>query len=339
LKDLFKIKLFLTILLIIPFINIAQGSQNFDNQGYIETMRDKLNVKFEIDNDVQSFEFNDGNSNFRIIPNTNLRTTISVNHDFLTLKVGYSPKFLGGSDSDEKGETKVLKIKMDLFMKNWMQTFEYSLVKGYYLDGFIDPLNQFLPTDTEYIILPDLKTSIIQGTTRYKLNSNFSLKAITNQFEIQRKSAGSFVPSLTYGYFNFSDESNPQDISSFGVNLNTGYFYTFVINRTWFANLGISPGIGMEFNKLTTKLDDDIDISRNTDLIFNIRTNMGLGYNSKTFFGGFVLVGVATQRNENSIIKFNNVRGIMQIFIGYRFQSPKFIDKTFDWLDKKNPFK
>jgi hypothetical protein len=112
-----------------------------------------------------------------------------------------------------------------------------------------------------------------------------------------------------------------------------------VINRTWFANLGISPGIGMEFNKLTTKLDDDIDISRNTDLIFNIRTNMGLGYNSKTFFGGFVLVGVATQRNENSIIKFNNVRGIMQIFIGYRFQSPKFIDKTFDWLDKKNPFK
>ncbi len=310
-----------------------------DDLGYIETMGDKLNVKLEIDNDVETFKFNDGNLSFDIIPNTNLRTTISANYDFLTLRIGYSPKFLAGKNFKEKGETKIFKVKMDLFIKNWMQTFEFSYVKGYYLDNIIDPNNLFLPLDGKYITLPDLKTSIVRGTTRYKLNSNFSLKAITNQFEIQRKSAGSFIPSLSYGYFKFSDKSNPPDISSFSFNLNTGYFYTFVINRTWFANLGISPGIGMEFNKLKTSTEDQIIITRNSNLVLNISTNMGLGYNSKTLFGGLVLAGVAIDRNENSAVKFNSVRGIVNVFIGYRFNSPKFIDKTFEWMDEKNPWK
>jgi len=339
LKHLFKIKFLLILLLFIPFAGIFQGTSSFDSEGYIETMRDKLNVKLEFDNDVEEFKFNDGSLQFDVVPNTNLRTTISVNHDFLTLKVGYSPKFLAGNNNKEKGDTKIFKIKMDMFIKNWMQTFEFSFVKGYYLDNIIDPNNLFAPAEGEYITLPNLKTSIVRGTTRYKLNSNFSLKAITNQFEIQRRSAGSFVPSLGYGYFNFSDKSNPQDISSFGVNLSTGYFYTFVINRTWFANLGISPGIGIEFNKLETKFEDEIEITRNTDLVFNITTNMGLGYNSNKFFGGLGLMGVAIERNENSVVKFNNVRGIVNISVGYRFKSPKFIDKTFDWLDEKNPFK
>ena len=339
LKHFFKIQFSVILLLFITFTGISQETSTFDSGGFIETMRDKLNVKLEIDNDVEEFQFDNGRLKFDVIPNTNLRTTVSVNHDFLTLKVGYSPKFLAGDNFKEKGETSIFKIKMDLFIKNWMQTFEFSFVKGYYLDNIVDPDDLFLPIDGEYFTLPNLKTSIASGITRYKLNSNFSLKAITNQFEIQRKSAGSFVPTLGYGYFKFSDKSSPQNISSFGINLNTGYFYTFVINRTWFANLGISPGIGVEFNKLKTTLEDQTTISKNTDLVFNINTNMGLGYNSKTFFGGLVLKGIATERNEDSLINFNNVRGIINLFIGYRFKSPKFIDKSVNWLDEKNPFK
>lgn len=341
-KHHLKIKFIFLFLVVIPSFLVSQESLIVDHSDYFEAMRDKLNVKLEFDNDVEEFKFSDGRLSFDVVPNTNLRTTISVNHDFLTLKVGYSPKFLAGANNKEKGDTKIFKLKMDMFLRNWMQTFEFSFVKGYFLDNIIDPDNifeGFEGFEGEYITLPNLKTSIVRGTTRYKLNSNFSLKAITNQFEIQRKSAGSFVPSLSYGYFKFSDNSNPQDIRSFSVNLNTGYFYTFVINRTWFANLSISPGIGLEFNKLTTKTEDEIIIDRNTDVVFNINTNLGLGYNSNTFFGGLVLSGVAIERNENSNLNFNNVRGIVNFFIGYRFKSPKFVEKTFDWLDEKNPFK
>ncbi len=338
-KHRFIIKFIFIFLVIIPCVLNSQEELVDDHDVYFEAMRDKLNVKLEFDNDVEGFKFSDGRLSFDFVPNTNLRSTISVNHDFLTLKVGYSPKFLAGANNNEKGDTKIFKLKMDMFIKNWMQTFEFSFVKGYYLDNIIDPDDVFGDFEGDYITFPNLKTSIIRGTTRYKLNSNFSLKAITNQFEIQRKSAGSFVPSLSYGYFKFLDESNLQDISSFGVNLNTGYFYTFVINRTWFANLNISPGIGLEFNKLTSKFEDEILITRNTDVVFNINSSMGLGYNSNTFFGGLILTGVALERNENSNLNFDNVRGIVNIFVGYRFKSPKFVVNTFDWLDEKNPFK
>ncbi len=213
-----------------------------------------------------------------------------------------------------------------------MQTFDMSSVQGYYVDAINSP--GFIPDD---LLLPNLKTFRFRSTTSFKFNKNLSFKAIFNQNDIQRKSAGSVVPTLTYQYLTISNDSSVQDTRSSDLLLNLGYFYTFVINQKWYANIGLSPGFGVEFNKLNTIIDDTINVTKSNELIFNINTFIGLGYNSKNFFSGFALRGIATTRDKNSILQFNTERAIFLFSVGYRFNTPKFIDKAFDWVENINP--
>ena len=167
------------------------------------------------------------------------------------------------------------------------------------------------------------------------------LKPLSIRMKFRTKSTGSFVPSLYYGYFEITDETTPQDVKSFFTILNAGYYYTFVINKNWYANLGLSAGLGVEFIKLITRVEEDIpDITtHHTNMIGNISTQIGLGYNSKRFYGGTALVGNATNRDEKSIIQFDNERGYFKIYVGYRFDAPKSFEKGMDWIESKNPFK
>lgn len=320
-----------------PLIIFSQKITSFSDSDHIEEMNDHLNLKLGIDNDISEYEFNDSNNSYSIVPNTDLRTTLSVNHRFISFKISYSPEFLSNNNEELKGTTKVFRIQTDIFFKRWIQTLEYWKIKGYYIEGITN--SETLFDDPEFILLPELKTSVISGTTRYVFNKNYSAKAVVNQHEIQRKSAGSFIPSLTYGYFEIKDKTSPQELSTIGLILNTGYFHTFVISHKWYSNLGISPGLGVEFNKLTIKSEEHDVISRNEELIFSLESHVGLGYNSKSFFGGIYFKVIGTSREENSIVKFNTARGIVQIFIGYRFKTPKFVEKSTDWIEDQNPVK
>ena len=221
---------------------------------------------------------------------------------------------------------------------NWMQTFDYNQTKGYFVEGFNDP--GLIPDDNEpVILLPNLQTYSFIGHTRYRFNENYSFKAVANQNEIQTRSAGSFVPSLSYGYMEIRDSGSPQDLKSFFAILNAGYYHTFVLHRNWYSNLGISPGIGMEWNKLITRTVDGHFVNHEQNLAFALHTQIGIGYNSTRFYGGMALVGEATSRQENSLIQFNNERGYFKVFIGYRFNAPKSLERAMDWMEEQNPFK
>jgi len=310
----------------------SQESSIIDSLGYVESYNHKLSVKLELDNDIESFRFDDGLTSYNIVPNTSLRTSISAHTRFLTLRFGYSPKFLANDNIEEKGTTNVFKMNLNLFLQNWMQTFDMSSVQGYYVEAING--QGFIPDN---LILPNLKTFRFRSTTNFKFNKNLSFKAIFNQNDIQRKSAGSIVPTLTYQYLTINNDSGVQDTRSSDILLNLGYFYTFVINKKWYANIGLFPGLGVEFNKLNTIVDGVINVTKSNELIFNINTFIGVGYNSKNFFSGFALRGIATTRDKNSILQFNTQRAIIQFSVGYRFNTPKFIDKAFDWLESLNP--
>jgi hypothetical protein len=335
-------RLFLFVFLFLfPGILIAQLEEDSTSSSYFTKMNNTLNLRLDLDNDVRSFVYDTPKESYSIEPNTNLRLAVAINYRFLSLKIGFSPKFLQGADSDLKGKTNIFRLSLDIFYKDFMQNFEFNKIKGYYIDTFDESNLNLIQINNDYIILPDLKTLNITGTTFYRFNENYSFKAVVNQNEIQTKSAGSFIPSLYYGYFEISDKTTPQDIKSFFTILNAGYYYTFVINKNWYSNLGLSGGLGVEFNKLITRVGDDIPeiTTRHTDLVGSISTQIGLGYNSKRFYGGTVLVGNATNRDDQSVIQFDSVRGYFKIFVGYRFDAPKSFEKGMDWLESKNPFK
>lgn len=331
-------KKFPLLIIFLSIYSFAQDSIDNYDFGYIETMQNKLNIKFELDNDVQSFRFDNEIISYTVKPNTGLRTSISANYQFLTLRIGYSPKFLESHDSGLRGNTNIFKLNLSIFVKNWMQTFEYNSTKGYYIDDYEDTSQPINLMNDVITIVPHLGTKTFTATTSYKFNDDFSFKAIYNQYEIQRKSAGSFIPSFTYTHFTLSDKTSPQDLKISGVILNASYFYTFVINKKWYSSLGLSPGLGMEFNKLQTMTEEGLVKTNNNEFVFNINSLIGIGYNSRSFFGGLSLKGIATTREDNSVIKFNTQRSSFVLFVGYRFRSPKFLKDSFDWIEDQNPF-
>ncbi|MEL4455351.1 DUF4421 family protein [Lutimonas vermicola] len=315
--------------------------EDFTSNSYFTKMNNTLNLRLDLDNDVRSFEYEGIDENYSIEPNTNLRMGIAINYRFISLKIGFSPKFLEADDSNLKGSTKIFKLSLNIFFKDLMQNFDFNKVKGYYVTGINDPIPGNLEDTNEYLILPDLKTLSFTGTTWYRFNENYSFKAVINQNEIQTKSTGSFIPSLYYGYFEITDQSTPEDIKSFFVLLNAGYYHTFVFSKNWYSNLGLSTGMGVEFNKLITRSDENLKdiISYHNNLALNISTQIGLGFNSTRFYGGTSLNGSAMNRDEKSVIKFNSVRGYFKVYVGYRFDAPKSFEKGMDWIEDKNPFK
>ena len=328
-------------LVILPVISVAQMEEDFTSNSYFTKMNNTLNLRLDLDNDVRSFEYEGVDENYSIEPNTNLRMGVAINYRFISLKIGFSPKFLQADDSNLKGSTKIFKLSLNIFFKDLMQNFDFNQVKGYYVTGINDPIPGNIEDTNEYLILPDLKTLSFTGTTWYRFNENYSFKAVINQNEIQTKSTGSFIPSLYYGYFEITDQTTPEDIKSFFILLNAGYYHTFVFSKNWYSNLGLSTGMGVEFNKMISRTGEDLHdiISYHNNLALNISTQIGLGFNSTRFYGGTSLNGSAMNRDEKSVIKFNSVRGYFKVYVGYRFDAPKSFEKGMDWIEDKNPFK
>jgi hypothetical protein len=339
------VRILLLLVLLLPSFTRAQLEEEMSSNGYFVKMNKTLNLRLDLDNDVRTFElesseFEGIEKNYSIEPNTRLRMAVAFNYRFFSLKVGFSPQFLAGKDEDLKGKTKIFRLSLNLFLKDWMQHFDFNQVKGYYIRGLDAPISGLAQEGPPYIILPDLKSLSITGTTYYRFNEAYSFKAVINQNEIQTKSAGSFVPSLYYGYFEISNKETLQDTKSLFAVLNAGYYHTFVLHKNWYSNLGLSPGLGIEFNKLITRIDDNQTyISRQNSLLVNINTQIGIGYNSRRFYGGTALLGSATHREDTSILQFDNVRGYFKIFVGYRFNAPASFEKGMDWIEDKNPFK
>lgn len=316
----------------------SQEESLSSSSSYFETMRNKMNLKFEFDNDLETFEFDNDDFSYSVKPNTNLRMSVALNHKFLNLKIGFSPNFLKKGDSDLKGKTKLFKLNFDFFfLKNWIQTFEVSNVKGYYIEDITDYENLDNIQNNDYILLPNMQTKIFRGITRYNFNEDFSIKAMLNQSEIQRKNAGSFIPSYTYEYFKLTEPDSFYKLESVNFILNAGYFYTFVFDKKWYVNIGAAPGIGLGFNKLRTEQEKDKESEWSSDFIFDMRGFIDLGYNSRFFFGGISFSGIGTTRSDTSVIKFDSVRSVFKVFIGYRFKAPKFVNKSFDWIEDVNP--
>lgn len=334
-----KRRFILLLFLSASFLVFAQSNIEISESGYFVKMNNTLNLRFDIDNDVRSFVYDDGDVEYSIEPNTRLRLATAINYRFLSLKIGFSPKFLESEDSDLKGPTKVFRLTLDMFIKDVMQTLEYNQVKGYYIKASDEPVNPILDDVPEYVQLPDLKTLSIRGITRYRFNEDYSFKAVVNQNEIQLVSSGSFIPSLEYGYFEITDDTGPEDIKSFYFVLDAGYSYTFVFSKHWYSNLGLRAGLGAEFNKTIERSEEEEISSRSNNLVADLKTNIGLGYNSKKFYGGTAFTGSALTRDDESAISFDNVRGYFKVYVGYRFNPPKSFEKGMDWVEDKNPFK
>ena len=190
--------------------------------------------------------------------------------------------------------------------------------------------------DDNFITFPDLHYTKISGYTAYKFNPNFSFSAIETQTERQLKSTGSFVPGLVYRYYKIDNKeeltptNSSQKSNNLDFSLQLGYFYTWVINNSFFVSAGAATGGGIIHSKLWTRYYTNTYKTKTNYAIFRAEGLLAAGYNSNRFFAGMQLLGNLEEYKQQKATATLNENLRFQLYAGYRFDAPKFLSSIFN---------
>lgn len=326
------------------FGQILQDSTAKIKNSYYKSTLDYINLKFDVDSNNERFEVNNNTFDYDIRPNASNVSRLSVNYKFLSAGYSYIAQFIpGNNDDDLKGKTKGKSFGLNLNFNHWVQDLKYGRVKGFYIENSGDYENPWIEGTTPYIQFPDLEVTSLSGSTSYKFNSNFSLKAISTQTEIQLKSAGSFIPGLLYSFYNIDNKSSSQSSSqrseTYEILTNFAYYYTFVLNKNWYASAGVSPSIGFSYTELLTRLPEEYVYTHYSSEVYRINGRAGMGYNSERFFAGFEIAAFRSFKDDESpAVQLTTTNNAFQVFLGYRFKAPPKFKELVEKIETKIPF-
>jgi len=329
--------------------SITKAKDSIIRAEYIKNFHNQLNIKFEISNEKQDYITTLLGTEARISPNLKFRYALGINYKYISFRLGL--RSAASKDSKaEKGDSKHFRLRMKLLLTNWSHRFEYNYVKGYFIKNTEDFTRNY-STVNNNIQLPDLKTNIFSGTSAYKFNKNYSIRAVESQTEIQLKSAGSFIPSIDYWYYKISDtqkyiapDGSPVIRDIFhkykGINtvINAGYYYTYIYKKNWYLNAYAAPGLGVDFYTVTTTTPDSRFTDKANSLVFSIQSGAAIGYNNERFYGGIDYNNRHTYENyTDEQFQFNTSKNTFHIFIGYRFNPPKQVSRSVNYIEDKVP--
>lgn len=304
---------------------------------YIEYMRNYINLKFAHTSEEDELSVVNDDNDIFLKPNASSYSQLFFNYRFISFSIKYIPKWLpGNDDNDIKGTTKGGGFGANLNFDKWQQAFSYSKTRGYYLENTSDYDPGWSEGDP-YVQFPKLEFINYQGITSYKFNANYSLNAVALQTERQLRSAGSFIPHLLYRYYIIDNKvalqpnESSQKSKNFEILLGVGYYHTFVIKNNFYISLGATPGIGSIFTKLTTRLPSGDEYSNQKNAIFRMDGRAGAGFNGSRFFAGiYSTISASSEQQQNTSVINQDARLIVQGFLGYRLNAPKWMKDKVD---------
>lgn len=314
---------------------------------YIIDHKKQFNVKLEVGNDVSSFDvFNDG-VDLNLKPNLNLRYAVVFSYKFLSVRIGVRPR-ISDEQKEKKGDSNTFRLRFKLLFDKWNHAFEYASDEGYYVTNTSDFVSE---PYQNYIQFPDLKSNLFFATSSYKFNENYSLRAIESQTEIQSKSAGSFMPGVSFVYYSITGTQRVKDVDGNiierdyyneynGINISLGiaYYYTFVIKKYWFLNAYAVPSAGLDFYKTHTYSQDTTTDKNSNDPYLAINYGFGGGYNGKKiFFGANFKNRLTDEKFGSDKVRITPTNNSFSVYFGYRFKAPKTISRPVDYIEDKVP--
>jgi hypothetical protein len=327
---------------LICYLNInAQITDTIHNKiedGWIEKMSDKIALDVSFNNSYETFEVKTLDNKFILYPNIPTNLELTVNYRFISFAFQFAPDFLpGNGDEDLKGKTKSFGIGTSLIFKHWFFDLSYSKVKGYYLENSDDYITQL--EGEPYIQFPDLQYKGFAITSGYSNNSKFSLRSLTSQTERQLKSTGSFLPVFNFRYYTIDDKSSgasTQKTNNIEASIGPGYAYTFVAKEKFYLSLGLMASFGYLNTKLTTRQSTENIISNQDNFIFRWDGKTGIGYNGSRFYTGlYANVSGTNYKQENTTAVNFETRIFYHIFLGIRIESPDYLKRFMNKIEKK----
>lgn len=315
------------------------STRNLTENGWIEKMTDRLAIDLSFNNSFKTFQVETSTNKILLYPNTPTNLRLNINYDFISFGVQFSPDFLpGNGDNDLRGETKSFQLGTTLVFKHWFSEIEYSNIKGYYLKN-TDDYNRNWTSRDPFIQFPDLSYKGISLSGGYNFNSKFSLRSLTTQTERQLKSVGSFMPIINLDYYVINDKSNgtnTQKSNNIDLNIGPGYAYTFVFNERIYVSLGVFGTVGYVNTKLTTRTPSGNFVSNQDNFMLRGEAKTGIGYNGSRFYSGlFARVSASEYRQENTTAINTETRVFYHLFLGMRFDAPKFLKKGVEKMKDK----
>ncbi|WP_163397924.1 DUF4421 family protein [Flavobacterium fluviatile] len=212
---------------------------------------DKIMVRANLSSQTDSYFLNNKKgTNLDLETNNSYKLFLSIDYKFIGFSYGFYPNFFGGNnDEDLKGKSSFSDYNFRFFLGRWIQTAQFSKAKGYYVANMTDFLPDWEEGKDPYIQFPDFKTLQYEMSTSYLFNPKFSLKSITSFTEWQKKSSGSFIPSLIYSYNRITSKAENLNgkQKEFDIRLATAYYYNFIIHKNFYVAPHLAPSIGVKF--------------------------------------------------------------------------------------------
>lgn len=300
---------------------------------------DKIMVRANLSTQTDAYLLNNKKgANLDLETNNSYKLFLSIDYKFIGFSYGFYPKFFGGNKDEElKGKSSFSDYNFRFFLGRWLQTANYSKTKGYYVANMSDFNPDWLEGKDPYLQFPDFKTIQYGMSTSYLFNPKFSLKSITSFTEWQKKSAGSFIPSVIYTYnriISKIDDLNGKQ-KELDIRLAAGYYYNFIIHKNFYIAAHLSPSIGVKF--LNDKSTDSgaETIEKETYFTRNIEGGIKIGYNSESILFGASLNFEDSSYNQDKTTVITNDKVYGLLYFGYRFDAPGFIAKPVEKFDNK----
>jgi hypothetical protein len=327
--------------LVLPTLAYTQSDslKRIQDTTYIQSLSDQVMFKLDLENDIDEYKISGSDFKYDIRPNLGASKILSFTYRWLYLGIAYLPRIVNENNHAQKGETKGFGISSAFTTPNWLADIQYKKVKGFYLHNTDDYVPNWNPDTDDYVQFPDLNTWMIRGLVMYKLNPNFSIRALHTQVEAQRKSAHSFAPGMYFNYYvidNTKATATGQKASTLQAIIQPNYYGTWVIKKYWYLAGGVGAGAGFYHTWLQTELvNGDINESTFSDFMVRLYTHAGMGYNGKRLIaGGEVLYHETFANQPDNTAHMEFTRLTYQVFVGYRFRAPRWLARTLDMPKK-----
>ncbi len=157
-----------------------------NNSKFIEDYSNQLNIKFDVTNDRVSYFIPFETSQAEIRSNLNISYGLVFSYKFLSVRLGMRPK-LSENELKNKGETDRFRLRVKFLFDNWTHRLEYNYTRGFYIENTSEFENDIKNSNFK-VQFPYLRTNILSGSSNYKFNGNYSMKALESNTEIQLKS-------------------------------------------------------------------------------------------------------------------------------------------------------
>ncbi|SEM26949.1 protein of unknown function [Chryseobacterium taichungense] len=322
-----------------PLISFAQEVNDEKTDHYLEEDKKKISVVGGLSYLHNSFGLLYEHKVFRLRPNDAFYTEFFLRYRWVDVSFSFAPKLTHiNNDDPEKGKSKYFNFGFTFFLAPKIRQYVYfSQVKGLYFQDTKEFMRLLYGNDYNeegYLQFPDAKYRSFKGETTYlwvgnkkdyRSFNNMTYQPLKDVFVV---STGLFyqynilsdIGKTVYLGETFSDSDNSPS-KDFRIALRSGGGIQKKIKNNWYAIVEVYPEL--YYAKLVGENFHEFNVG--------IFSNARIGYdNGKWFFGGGAQLSWVNSSNENF---YSTTQWLFRAGIGFRFNSPTFVNRNFDKID------